>query len=84
MGQAFKERSKTLKVEGWDAIQIVINRKEGPDHPREFLTGKKPVREPLLYCGLCNTYARYHEHDCNNDSPWDPYNGYPSDAPDTD
>ena len=51
-----------------------------PDCPKEFLTGKKPV----LYCGLCNTYTRYHKHDCNNDSPWDPYDGYPSDAPDTD
>ena len=51
-----------------------------PDCPKEFLTGKKPV----LYCGLCNTYTRYHKHDCNNDSPWDPYDGYPSDALDTD
>ena len=54
--------------------------KFGPDCPKEFLTGKKPIREPLLYCGLCNTYARYHEHICNSD----PYGGYPSDAPDTD
>ena len=48
---------------------------------------KKPVRKPLLYCGLCKNLARYHGHNCNNDSPWDPYDGCPSgpsDAPDTD
>ena len=44
-------------------------------------TEKKPVRKPLLYCGLCNNLARYHGHNCSNDSPWDPY---PSDTPDTD
>ena len=46
--------------------------------------GKTLEFEPLLYCGFCNQYAIYHEHACNNDSPWDPYNGYPSDAPLTD
>ena len=51
-----------------------------PDCPKEFLTGKKPIREPLLYCQLCNNYARSHGHKCTGDGPWGPY---PSD-PDTD
>ena len=29
MGQVSKERSTALQVEGWDAIQTAINRKEG-------------------------------------------------------
>jgi len=56
------------------------------DHcnPRNFLTTRKsPKFEPLLYCGFCNQYAIYHEHECNDDPPWDPYDGYPSDAYDT-
>ena len=44
-------------------------------------TEKPFVRKPLLYCGLCNNLARYHEHSCDNVSLWDPY---PSDAFDTD
>ena len=52
-----------------------------PDCPKEFLMGKKPIREPLLYCGLCNNYARDHGHKCTDDGPWGPY---PSDDPDTD
>ena len=51
-----------------------------PDCPKEFLTGKKPIREPLLYCQLCNNYVRDHGHKCTDDGPWGPY---PSD-PDTD
>ena len=35
-----------------------------PDCPKEFLTGKKPIREPLLYCQLCNNYVRNHGHKC--------------------
>ena len=57
------------------------------DHPnpRSFLIpGKTPKFEPLLYFGLCNKYAIYHEHACDDGSPWDPYDGYPSDAPSTD
>ena len=52
--------------------------------PRKYLTGENPKYEPLLYCGFYNQYAIYHEHECNDDPPWDPYDGYPSDAPDTD
>ena len=29
-------------------------------------------------------YAMYHEHDCNYNPPWDPYDGCPSEAYDTD
>ena len=57
----------------------------GHDDPRRFLnSGKSLVYEPLLYCGFCNQYVVYHEHACNDDSPWDPYDGCPSDAFDTD
>ena len=53
--------------------------------PRSFLTlGKTLEFEPLLYCGFCNQYAIYHEHGCNDDPPWDPYDSYPFDAYDTD
>lgn len=34
--------------------------------------------EPILYCGFCDKYAKYHEHNCDYDPPWDPYDGYPS------
>ena len=35
--------------------------------------------EPLLYCGFCNLYDRYHEHGHDDDPPaFDPYEGYPS------
>ena len=55
----------------------------GHDDPRRFLTlGKKPVYEPLLYCGFCNQYTVHHEHEC--DSPKDSYDGYPSDTPSID
>ena len=57
------------------------------DHPnpRSLLTlGKILEFEPLLYCGFCNKYAIYHEHDCDDYSPTGPYDGYPSDAPSTD
>ena len=57
------------------------------DHcnPRSLLIpGKTPGFEPLLYCGCCNQYGLYHEHKCNDDSPWDSYDDYPSDAPNTD
>ena len=57
------------------------------DHPnpRSLLTqGKTPEFEPLLYCGFCNKYAIYHEHDCDDYPSRDPYDGYLSDAPSTD
>ena len=68
----FGKRPYISAIRNWEKFD--------PDCPKEFLTGKKPIREPLLYCGLCNTYARYHEHICNSD----PYEGHPSDSPDTD
>ena len=34
--------------------------------------------EPILYCGFCDKYAKYNEHNCDYDPPWDPYDGYPS------
>ena len=41
--------------------------------------------EPILYCGFCNQYAIYHEHECDSpQGPFDPFDGYPSDAPSTD
>ena len=46
--------------------------------------GKTPEFEPLLYCGFCNKNAIYHEHECDDYPPRDPYDGYPSDAPSTD
>ena len=58
------------------------------DHcnPRRLLVpGKTPVFEPILYCGFCNQYAIYHEHECDSpQGPFDPFDGYPSDAPSTD
>ncbi|KAL0009742.1 hypothetical protein SO802_004850 [Lithocarpus litseifolius] len=44
---------------------------------------KDPVYEHLLYCGFCHQYTTYHEHECNYDPPWDPYDGC-SDYCDTD
>ena len=58
------------------------------DHcnPRSLLIPKKtPTFEPILYCGFCNQYAVYHEHECDfPQGPFDPFDGYPSDAPFTD
>ena len=51
--------------------------------PRQFMT-RNVDYEPLLYCGFCNQYAKYHEHDCNYNPPWDPFDGYPFDAYNTD
>ena len=42
-------------------------------------TALKADYEPLLYCGFCNLFDRYHEHHYNDDPPgFDPYEGYPS------
>ena len=54
-------------------------------NPRSLLTpGKTLEFEPLLYCGFCNKYVIYHEHECDDYPSRDPYDGYPSDAPSTD
>ncbi|KAK9994918.1 hypothetical protein SO802_024621 [Lithocarpus litseifolius] len=53
-------------------------------NPKNFTNPlKNPVYEHLLYCGFCNQYTTYHEHDCNNDPSWDPRDNY-SDYCDTD
>ena len=54
----------------------------GYNDPRQFMTRNLDY-EPLLYYGFCNQYAMYHEHDCNYNPPWDPYDGCPSEAYDT-
>ena len=44
-----------------------------------FPVFKKANYEPLLYCGFCNLFDRYHEHGHDDDPPaFDPYDGYPS------
>ena len=46
-------------------------------NPRSLLTpGKTPKFEPFLYCGFCNKYAIYHEHECDYYPSRDPYDGY--------
>ena len=47
------------------------------------LMRKNPEYKAVLYCGFCNQYAKYHEHDCDYNPPWDPYDGYPFNAPST-
>ena len=43
------------------------------------------VFEPILYCGFCNQYAIYHEHECDSpQGPFDHFDCFPSDAPSTD
>ncbi|KAL0011285.1 hypothetical protein SO802_006393 [Lithocarpus litseifolius] len=63
----------------------------GHDDSRKFLIPRKSlVYETLLYYGFCSQYAIYHEHEHQDNppwepyNPWDPYDGYPSDAYDTD
>ena len=34
--------------------------------------------EPILFCGICDKFARHHDHNYDYDPPWDPYDGYPS------
>ena len=63
-------------------IAIRNLRRIGRIDPRKYLT-ENPKYEPLLYCGFCNQYALYDEHECNDDPLWDPYDGYPSNAPNT-
>ena len=42
-------------------------------------TKDKTDYEPLMYCGFCNLYDKYHEHSHDDDDPaFDPYEGYPS------
>ena len=54
-------------------------------NPRSLLTpGKTPKFEPLHYCGFCNKFVIYNEHECDEYPPMDSNDGYPSDAPCTD
>ena len=42
-------------------------------------TKDKTDYEPLMYCGFCNLYDKYHGHSHDDDDPaFDPYEGYPS------
>ena len=66
----------------YDTAICNLRRIEHTD-PRNYLTSENPKYEPLLYCWFCNQYAIYPEHECNDDPPWDPYDGYPSNAPNT-
>ena len=50
--------------------------------PKQLVT-KQADHEPILYCGFCNQYDKYHEHNCDYHPSWDPFDGYPSDAYDT-
>ena len=36
--------------------------------PRQLVTQKADF-EPILYCGFCNQYAKYREHNCDYDPP---------------
>ena len=67
------------------ANALVHLRRADHPNPRSLLTlGKTLEFEPLLYCGFCNKYVIYHEHECDDYPLMDPYDGYPSDAPSTD
>lgn len=55
----------------------------GNSNSRRFIR-KNPEYEALIYCGFCNQYIVFHEHGYDYNPPWDPYDGYPSDAPSTD
>ena len=61
---------------------LTLQRVDYIDH-RQLVT-KHADYEPVLYFGFCNQYDKYHGHNCDYHPPWDPFNGYPSDAYDTD
>ena len=48
---------------------------QGTSHidPRNFVK-RNPEYEAISYCGVCNEFAKFHEHGYNE--PWDPYDGY--------
>ena len=43
--------------------------------PRSF-TKKNPNYEAVSYYGFCNEFAKFHEHGCDYNPPWDPYDVY--------
>ena len=61
----FGRRPYISAIRNWEKLY--------PDCPKEFLTGKKPIRESLLHCGLCNNFVRDHGHKCTDGGPWGPY-----------
>ncbi|KAK9998124.1 hypothetical protein SO802_017727 [Lithocarpus litseifolius] len=82
----FEGNTDRITVFGLKPYGIAIQHLSIADYinPKNFTNPlKKPVYEHLLYCGFCNQYTIYHEHDCNNDPPWNPYDGC-SDYCDTD
>ena len=46
--------------------------------PQSF-TKKNPDYEAISYCGFRNEFAKFHEHGCDYNPPWDPYDGYSTD-----
>ena len=48
---------------------------QGTSHidPQNFVK-RNPDYEAILWCGVCNEFAKFHEHGYNE--PWDPYDGY--------
>jgi len=79
--------TERIFVFGPKPYATAISQIQFADHsnPRSFIiSGNILEYVPLLYCGFCNQNAIYHEHECNDDPPWDPYDGYPSDALDMD
>ena len=83
----FMGNSDRISVFGPKPYVDAISHLRIVDHynPRSFLTPEKtPEFEPLLYCGFCNQYVLYHEHECNDDPLWEPYDDYLSDATSTD
>ena len=52
-------------------------------NPKRFIR-RNLEHEVLIYCGFCNQYAIFQEHDGNYNPLWDPYDGNPSNAYDTD
>ena len=40
------------------------------------LLKRNPEYEAISYCGICNEFAKYHEHNGDYEPPWDPYDGY--------
>ena len=55
----------------------------GNNNPMRFIK-RNLEYEALINCGFCNQYTIYHEHECNDNLPWDPYDGYLFDAYDMD
>ncbi|KAK9998970.1 hypothetical protein SO802_018573 [Lithocarpus litseifolius] len=69
----FIGNTNRISVFGIKPYNIAIRHLPLADYinPKGFtIPGKNPVYESLLYCGFCNQYANYHEHECNDDPSW--------------